>query len=55
MMYVNTQPGGRMKIFKLAALFALAAIPLLFSRKEKHQPAQVVESDHIFDVELSAD
>ena len=44
-----------MKLFKFAALFALAAIPILFSRKEKQQPVEVVESDHIFDVELSAD
>jgi hypothetical protein len=44
-----------MKILKLAALLALAAIPLLLSKKEEKQPAQVVESDHIFDRELSAD
>ncbi|MFN0156606.1 MAG: hypothetical protein ACKVRP_00875 [Bacteroidota bacterium] len=44
-----------MKLFKFAALVALAALPLLFSKKEKHQPAEVVESDHIFDSELSAD
>ncbi len=44
-----------MKLLKFAALFALAAIPLLLTRKEEKRPAQVVESDHIFDVELSAD
>lgn len=44
-----------MKVLKLAALFALAALPLLLARKEKHKPAEVVESDHIFDMELSAD
>lgn len=44
-----------MKLVKFAALFALAVIPLLLSKKEKHQPAQIVESEHIFDIELSAD
>jgi hypothetical protein len=44
-----------MRMLKYAALFALAAIPLLFSRKEEKPTAEVVESDHIFDAELSVD
>lgn len=44
-----------MKLFKFAALFALAAIPLLLSKKERSRPVQVVESEHIFDVELNVD
>jgi len=44
-----------MKVLKYAALLALAAIPLLLVKKEKQKPAEVVESDHIFDAELSAD
>ena len=45
-----------MKILRYAALLALAAIPLLLTRKEQQKkPAEVVESDHIFDMELSAE
>jgi hypothetical protein len=44
-----------MKILKYAALLALAAIPLLLSKKDQKKPAEVVESDHIFDMELSPD
>jgi hypothetical protein len=46
-----------MKILKLAALFALAAIPILMVRKQKPAPlpAQTVDSDHLFDLELSSD
>jgi hypothetical protein len=44
-----------MRILKYAALLALAAIPLLLTRKEQKKPAEVVESDHIFDMELTAD
>ena len=44
-----------MKFLKMAALFALAALPLLLIRKEKGVPAQVVDSDHIFDQELSGE
>ena len=44
-----------MRFLKLAALFALAAIPLLVAKKEKHTPAQEVDSDHIFDSELTSD
>jgi|WetSurMetagenome_2_1015567.scaffolds.fasta_scaffold459673_2 hypothetical protein len=44
-----------MKALKLAALLALAAIPLLLARKDEKKPAEVVESEHIFDMELSAD
>ena len=44
-----------MKILKLAALVALAAVPVLMIRKPKPAPlpAQTVDSDHIFDLELS--
>ena len=41
-----------MKFLKFAALFALAAIPILLVKKQKPQPAQDVDSDHIFDSEL---
>ncbi|MGA9115521.1 MAG: hypothetical protein WB626_01985 [Bacteroidota bacterium] len=46
-----------MRVFKLAALFALAAIPLLIGRKHSRTgtPGPVVESDHIFDLELSSE
>ena len=44
-----------MKVLKFAVLLALAAIPLLLAKKERHKPAEVVESDNIFDAELSAD
>ena len=46
-----------MKFLKIAALFALASLPLLLVKREKeeHGPAQEVESDHIFDQELSTD
>ncbi len=47
-----------MKFLKFAALFALAAIPLLILKKEKtpeSKPAAEVDSDHIFDSELSTD
>jgi hypothetical protein len=42
-----------MKFFKIAALFALASLPLLLMKKEKEAVAQVVDSEHIFDEELS--
>lgn len=44
-----------MKLFKIAALLALAAIPLMLGKKVSRQDAQVVDSDHIFDVELTSD
>jgi hypothetical protein len=48
---------GPMKFLKLVALFALASLPLLLARKEKEGLGTVrdVESDSIFDLELSAD
>jgi hypothetical protein len=49
------QQGVTMNIIRLAALLALASIPLLLSRKEKglnSQPADV-DSEHIFDEELA--
>lgn len=47
--------GGKMKILKIAALLAIASLPLLLVRKEKSEqkPASEVESEHIFDEELS--
>jgi hypothetical protein len=44
-----------MKVLRFAALLALASIPLLLVKREKQKPAEVVESDHIFDAELSVD
>lgn len=45
---------GPMNLFKLAALVAIATLPLLLSRKEKELKVIPVESDHLFDEELSA-
>ena len=44
-----------MKFLKMAALFGLAVIPLLLMTKGKKDPAQEVDSEHIFDQELSVD
>jgi hypothetical protein len=46
-----------MKFLKIIALFALASLPLLLVRKEKDRqvPLRDVESDSIFDLELSTD
>ncbi len=44
-----------MRFLKVAALLALAAIPLLLMHKGKEEPAREVDSDNIFDQELSAD
>ncbi len=44
-----------MKLFKLAALFVLATIPMLIRKKEKPEEVVGVETDHIFDAELSAE
>jgi hypothetical protein len=46
-----------MKFLKIVALFALASLPLLLARKEKErlEPARDVESDDIFEQELSVD
>jgi hypothetical protein len=45
-----------MKIWKIAALVALATIPLLLlSQKKKAQEPVYGESDNIFDNELSSD
>ncbi len=43
-----------MNFFKMAALIALASLPLLLARKEKEtlKASPVVESDHLFDEEL---
>jgi|WetSurMetagenome_2_1015567.scaffolds.fasta_scaffold742161_2 hypothetical protein len=44
-----------MKILKIATLVAIASLPLLLlGRKKGEKPAaEVVDSDHIFDEELS--
>ena len=47
--------GGIMKFLKYAAFLAIAAIPLVLGRRRERKPAEVVESDHIFDLELSSD
>lgn len=46
-----------MKLFKIAALLTLASLPLFLVRKEKEEkkPVTQVDSEHIFDEELSAD
>jgi hypothetical protein len=48
-----------MRLFRYAAAFAVAAIPFVLFRKRRPLPgpsgAQVVETDHIFDLELRAD
>jgi hypothetical protein len=45
-----------MKIWKIAALVALATIPLLLiSQKKKAQEPVFVDSDNIFENELSSD
>jgi|GEM_PF-3843776 hypothetical protein len=47
-----------MKFLKIAALFALASLPLLLARKgsgDNQEPAREVDSDSIFDQELSTD
>ncbi len=45
-----------MKFLRFAALFALAAIPLLLlSKKEKGRQPHVVESDLIYDFDLTVD
>jgi hypothetical protein len=49
--------GDPMKFLKIAALVALASLPLLLVRrdKEERKQAREVDSDHIFDEELSLD
>ena len=45
-----------MTLFRIAALVAIASLPLLLVRKEKEQkPSSEVESEHIFDEELATD
>jgi hypothetical protein len=44
-----------MKLLRFAALFALVTVPLLLTRKEDPQPAQDVDSEHIFDYDLTAE
>ena len=44
-----------MKFLKFAALFALATLSLLLARKGKEVSVQEVESEHIFDLELSGE
>jgi hypothetical protein len=42
-----------MTLMRFAALFALAAIPLLLIRKRNGYEAQVVDTDEIFNFDLS--
>ncbi|MCZ6776848.1 MAG: hypothetical protein O7D34_10380 [Ignavibacteria bacterium] len=44
-----------MKFLGFAALFALTVIPLMLSKKEKERQPHVVESDLIYDFELTVD
>ena len=44
-----------MRLMRFAALFALAAIPLLLIKKGKGFEAQTVETDEIFNYDLTAD
>jgi len=44
-----------MRLMRFAALFALAAIPLLLIKKSKGYEAQTVETDEIFSFDLSSD
>jgi hypothetical protein len=47
-----------MKVLKIAALVALASLPLLLLKKRKGvavQPVEYVDSEEIFDQELSAE
>ena len=43
-----------MGVFKFAAVLALLSIPILLIQKEEQAP-QIVESDEIFDEELTID
>lgn len=57
-LYCCRYVGGKldMKIWKIAALVALATIPLLLiSQKKKAQEPVFVDSDNIFENELSSD
>ena len=46
-----------MKFFKMAALFLLASLPIMFVQKgeKEEENGTGVESDHIFDDELTVD
>jgi hypothetical protein len=46
-----------MKFLRIATLVALASLPLWLARKEKEErkPLREIDSDNIFDLELSAD
>ena len=44
-----------MKLFKIAALVALASLPLLLLKKKEERKARGTEYDGIFEQELSAD
>ena len=44
-----------MSFMRLAALFALATIPLLLIKKSKGYEAQTVDSDEIFNYDLNSD
>ena len=44
-----------MNLLKIAALMALASLPILLIKKEKQVRLEAIETDNIFDHELSAD
>jgi hypothetical protein len=44
-----------MKLLRIAALLALASLPLLLLKKKSSPAPQVVESEDIFDDELGFD
>jgi len=44
-----------MKFLKIAALVALASLPILLMKKEKQEQPVAVDTDDIFDHELSVE
>ena len=48
----DSRTEGSMKLFKIAALVALASLPFLLLKKRSSPAPQVVESEDIFDDEL---
>jgi hypothetical protein len=51
--HANSLTEDLMKFLRFAALFAFAVIPILLTKKEKEQPAQVVETDQIYQLDLT--
>ena len=44
-----------MKLLKIAALLALASLPFLLVQKKSSHAPQIVESENIFDDDLTVD